>query len=299
MKIFNTLLLREWLQYKRGWIGLVAAPMLLLLVLVPISQVNGLDAVAPEPIAVITGLLTVALVMAIALSVSGYQLMGLGRRDQQDRSIEFWASLPGSHSASLGAPILAHGLLMPMGAMAVAVCGGLVVGVAMAFKELGAEGIGAMQWSALFEVAIWLTLRLAVGIVLAALWLSPIVLALMAASAWLKRWGAPLLVIAVSGFLKLYQHTSAADAVAGVLARQFEGVGRSFFSGTHELKIQTGEEGRLVMEGFYDALYQFPTWARQDIASALQFLAQPQFLVGLAVAAFCFWLLVLQRKRGI
>lgn len=299
MTLFNTLLLREWLQYKRAWLGLVLGPVLVMLVMVPFSQVEGLDAVAPEPVAVIAGLLTVGLVLALALSVAGYQLMGVARRDQQDRSVEFWASLPGSHGASLAAPVLAHGLLMPLGALVTAVVGGAVIGVAMAVKEIGTSALQHMQWAGLFELSLWLTIRVGIGMVLAALWLSPIVLALMAASAWLKRWGAPLLIIAVAAFLKLYRGEYAAAVVTEVLKRQIEGVGRSlFYSGRH-LALEASEEGRLKMEVFFELMYRFPRAARADLADALQHMMQPQFFVGLAVAGFCFWLLVLQRKRNL
>ncbi|OWQ85295.1 hypothetical protein CDN99_22410 [Roseateles aquatilis] len=297
MTLFNTLLLREWLQYKWAWIGLIAGPILVLMVLVPFSQVDGLDAVSPEPVALVAGLMTLGLVLALTLAVSGYQLMGLARRDQQDRSIEFWASLPGSHGASVAAPLVAHGLLMPLAAMAIAVVGGGLVGVAMAVKEIGFVALHQMQWPALFQFGLWLAIRLAVGMVLAALWLAPIALALMAASAWLKRWGAPLLIIAVAAFLKLYKGEYAAEVVARVIGHQMEGVGRSLVFGVHNMIIETGEEGHLRMEAFFQMLYQFPQGARVDLAGALQYALQPQFFIGLAVAAGCFWLLVLQRQR--
>lgn len=299
MSMFNTLLLREWLQYKRAWIGLVLVPMLLLLVLVPFSQVDGLEAVTPEPVTLISTLLTLGLVLAVALAVSGYQLIGLPRRDQQDRSIEFWASLPGSHATSLAAPLVAHGLLVPLAAAVIALAGGLVVGVAMAVKELGPEAVQQMQWSAVLQATLWFGLRLSVGLVLAALWLSPFVLALMAASAWLKRWGAPLLLIAVGAFLKLYENERVAAVVWGVLTQQLWGAARSVSPGTQSLVIKGSKDGAEMLERFYDGLYQFPQAAQADLVEVLGFTVQPPFFAGLIVAAGCFWLLVLQRRRGL
>lgn len=298
MKLFNTLLLREWLQYRRSWIGLTLGPVLVLLALVPFSQVEGLNVPTPEPVALISTALTLGLVLALMFAVSGYMLMSMARRDTQDRSIEFWASLPGSHGASIAAPLLAHGLLAPLVAMTVAVAGGLIVGVAMSVRELGFASLHQMQWGAVFEAAVWLVIRLGVGLTLAILWFSPIAMALMAASAWLKRWGAPLLVIAVSAFLKIYKGEPAALLVSETLRAQIAGAGRSVLFAGQSLAFPTREESGFSLDNFYEMLYGFPSGARGDVLSALQLAMQPRFFVGLAVAGFCFWLLVQQRRRN-
>jgi hypothetical protein len=299
MTLFNTLLLREWLQYKRAWIGLVLGPVLLLLALVPFSQVEGIDTPTPEPVALIAGLITVALVLVLALALCGYQLMGLARRDQQDRSIEFWASLPGSHAASLGAPLLAHGLLVPLAATALAVLGGALIGSVMAFKEFGLAALHQTQWAALLQVTIWMGLRLLVGLTVAALWLAPFVVALMAASAWLKRWGAPLLIIAVAAFLKIYRNEPAAEALARLLTRQVAGAGQALFIGAPTLFAKPEGQDHMNMEDFFDALFRLPDVARATMPEVLQLMVQPQFLAGLLFAGLCFWLLVLQRQRSL
>ncbi|MDH0865396.1 hypothetical protein [Mitsuaria sp. GD03876] len=297
MTLFNTLLLREWLQHKWAWIGIVLAPILLMLVLVPISQVEGINVPSPEPVALIAGLMTAGLVMVLALSVSGYQLLGLARRDQQDRSIEFWSSLPGSHAAALGAPILAHGVLMPIVAIVLGIAGGAVVGTAMAFKEFGVAALHQTQWSALIQAAVWLAVRTSVGVVMASLWIAPIALALMAASAWLKRWGAPLLVVLVGGFLKIYKDTPIADAIVHTLKVQMDGVASAWIqSGTR--MIMTNDDG-LDMQDFFNTLFAFPDYARDGLPQVFQAALEPQFFGGLVVAGLCFWLLVLQRKRSL
>lgn len=298
MTLFNTLLLREWLQYKRAWLGLVLVPILVLLALVPFSQVDGIDVPSPEPVALIAGLLTVALVLTLAMAVSGYQLLGLARRDQQDRSIEFWSSLPGSHAASLGAPIVAHGVLMPAVAVLLGVAGGVVVGSAMAFKEFGLSALQQTQWAALFQATLWLSLRLVVGVVLASLWIAPIALALMAASAWLRRWGAPLLVIGVGAFLKIYKDEPVAQTLKQLLKTQMEGVASAWVQSGTRL-VESNGDGRLDMQDFFDMLFRFPDFARDGLPQVLHAALQPQFFGGLALAGVCFWLLVLQRKRSL
>lgn len=299
MTLFNTLLLREWLQYKRAWLGLVLVPILVLLALVPFSQVDGIDVPSPEPVALIAGLLTVALVLTLAMAVSGYQLLGLARRDQQDRSIEFWSSLPGSHAASLGAPIVAHGVLMPAVAVLLGVAGGVVVGSAMAFKEFGLSALQQTQWAALFQATLWLSLRLVIGVVLASLWIAPIALALMAASAWLRRWGAPLLVIGVGAFLKIYKDEPVAQTLKHLLKTQMEGVASAWVQSGTRLIVESNGDGRLDMQDFFDMLFRFPDFARDGLPQVLHAALHPQLFGGLALAGVCFWLLVLQRKRSL
>jgi ABC-2 type transport system permease protein len=293
MRTFNTLLLREWLQYRWGWAGIVLIPVIVLLALVPFSQVAGVETMAPEPIALISAGLTMGLVMAITLATSFYQLMALPRRDQQDRSIEFWKSLPGTDSQSLAAPLLAHALLLPLSALVLATAGGALVGAAMAFKELGPDGLRQMQWAGVGVAGVWLLARLMLGLVLALLWLSPFLLALMAASAWLKRWGAPLLMFGLGGLIKLYD----GRALMEVLGRQVLGAKLSLISGAPGLTSFPAGNTSLPMEELYDALYRFPSWAPQDMLLALQHMLSPQFFGGLVVAAACFGLMVWQRRR--
>jgi len=295
MKTFNTLLLREWFQYRWGWLAIILIPVVVLLALVPFSQVEGIQTLAPEPIALISAGLTMGLVMALVLAATVYQLMGLPRRDQQDRSIEFWKSLPGSDTQSLAAPLLAHAVLLPLSALAIAMAGGSVVGVAMTIKELGLDGLRQMQWAGVGHAAIWLLVRLMAGLVLAMLWLSPFLLALMAASAWLKRWGAPLLMFGVGGLIKLYDGRLPME----VLIRQVDGARRSLISGAPGLASFPPGTSAAPMDDLYDALYRFPDWAPRDLGMALQSTLSPQFVGGLAVAAVCFALLVWQRRRAV
>ena len=55
-----------------------------------------------------------AVVLGITVVALLIQTPGLARRDRQDRSIEFWLSLPTSHAASVAAPVLMHLVLVPL-----------------------------------------------------------------------------------------------------------------------------------------------------------------------------------------
>jgi len=88
---FKTLMLREWMQHHKGWLLVMAVPPLIFLALLPFGQVEielaELSAMALAAVAM--GLCTVA-VTGISWGAAMLQLPGLARRDQQDRSIEFW-----------------------------------------------------------------------------------------------------------------------------------------------------------------------------------------------------------------
>ena len=90
-----TLLLREWLQHKRGWLIAAFAPPILFLAMLPFSHMDGRPEGSLEMFAPLIFVISSCAIYAIALLVALFQLPGLARRDVQDRSIEFWLSLPG------------------------------------------------------------------------------------------------------------------------------------------------------------------------------------------------------------
>ena len=198
---FNTLLLREWMQHKRGWLITMLLPPAIFLALLPIGQVEGMSEHLPLGVAMLGLLISTAAVFGISYAAALFQLPGLARRDQQDRSIEFWLSLPASHSESIGATVLAHALLVPLAAALVGfACGGLIAS-GLVIKTNGLAGWADVPWLSAIGLAIPVLLRGLLGIVLMSLWLAPLILIVMAASAWLKRWGVPAVGIAVGVLL--------------------------------------------------------------------------------------------------
>ena len=101
MNHIPTLLLREWMQHKRGWLIAAFAPPLLFLAMLPFGQVKGLPMEQAELLSLVILVVSACAGYAICLVVGLFQLPGLARRDQQDRSIEFWLSLPGRPSESV------------------------------------------------------------------------------------------------------------------------------------------------------------------------------------------------------
>ncbi|OYU68341.1 MAG: hypothetical protein CFE45_43270, partial [Burkholderiales bacterium PBB5] len=175
------LLQREWLQQRRGWTFFLLTPSLLVLLLAAFGQVQmdvHNDAGDPElqvssqalllTAGLIGGLMLAGLVLALALAL--LQASGLARRDAQDRSIEFWRSLPVADSLALAAPLLAQLLLLPLAALAVDAVGGLLASAVAVGRTDGLVAWLSLPWGTLALAAVALGLRLALGLVLALLW---------------------------------------------------------------------------------------------------------------------------------
>jgi hypothetical protein len=283
-----TLLLREWMQHKRGWLIAALAPPLLFLalLLVPKAEVQGLPNGHLELTALMVLTMSAGVVYGICLLVALFQLPGLARRDVQDRSIEFWLSLPGRPSESVGATVLAHAWLAPLGGLLVGAAFGLPIALAVVAKQEGLAAAWGLAWGPVMMGAWPLLLRAMAGTLLMLAWLSPIIFTLMAASAWLKRLGVPLVFVgggvAVAALYKAYDIVWPLQALQGLNDR----INHAVIGDAEALMktLQAGESGWM--------------WAVQDLGHALSQLASLQFLGWAAVAAAGFALVVLKRSRA-
>lgn len=292
MKTFKTLLLREWMQHHFGWLLLGCVPLLIMVPLMIFGQIE-LGAEVPPPGLIALGFAAgyTGFLMALAGLVVGFQAPGLARRDQQDRSIEFWVSLPAGHVQSVGATVLMNLLLMPLMLLGLAVVGGVLAGMLAVLRVHGLAGWGALPWGTLLTVFLAGVPRLALGLVLGMLWLSPLLMLGMAASAWLKRWGVPVLaaVIGLGGlFLReAYDQPWLLDGVAELFTHFGWAVVPTGL-GTMDFEGSPWPAGNLA---------QFGAWIWKDTQLVLGDLASPLFAVALVVAAIGFGLVVLRRMK--
>ena len=291
MSRFNTLLLREWMQHHRGWLALMLVPPLLMLLVLPFGSVEfGAGELAPLPA---LGLMLAAMVVvpAVVLGITVVALLiqtpGLARRDRQDRSIEFWLSLPTSHTASVAAPVLMHLVLVPLMALVIGAAFSYAIGAMLVWKGFGAAATLGLPWGPLSGVGLAGLARALLGVLLACFWLMPLLLATMAASAWLKRWGTPVLVLALAFGHKLLGIPVIGDTLAGLLTNA-----RSALAHGRPPRPTGGAE--MAQAWLRDA----PRWLFDDALMALRDLGQPLFLFALAASAACFALLVLRRRRN-
>jgi hypothetical protein len=178
-------------------------------------------------------------------------------------------------------------------ALAVGAAAGLVLGAGVLVKLMGIGALGSVSWGAVLSAGLVGLLRLSFGMLLLTLWMAPLFMLLMAASAWLKRWGTPVFIgaiIIIGNVLdKLYDN----PIVWRLMSAQFEGGRKAMFDAANTLKNLKDESG------FDNFLSQFPGWALQDVGAALQQLASPHLVGGLVVAAGCFALVILSRKRAV
>jgi ABC-2 type transport system permease protein len=305
---FLTLLRREWLQHRTGWYWLMGLPLALMLVVALLGgehmrvslddeKMVDLHGMAQAPAALQTMIWSLALpglTSVLALLAVAIQLPGLARRDAQDRSIEFWRSLPLADGPSVAATLLMHLLLLPMLAMLVALAGAQLVALVSIFTTAGPWAWLTQPWWQLVPAILAVALRSLLALALVVLWLSPILLLGMAASAWLKRWGVPVVVLSLVVGVQLMDPRLPQPVVGPALQWLMVQVQQSFISqpllpGVH---IARPEDVAPFV------LPDLPGWAWRDGWAAVQRLATPGLLPVLGGAALGFWLLVLKRRQG-
>lgn len=300
MQRFKTLMLREWMQHRTGWLVVLGLPLLVFLALLAFGnlhvEMDDADMTGPQgPLVMALGSMggLAMLTLLLAWGSSLIQSPGLARRDQQDRSIEFWLSLPVSHVQALGATLLMHLLLLPWLALAVGLAGGVLVSLLAVTRGFGIGEWFALPWGQIAPAALAVALRLALGVLLATLWLAPLILGTMAASAWLKRWGVPAVAatLGIGGLVldKAYGNTVVWDVLALL--------GRNAGQGL----LMAGRPQGVVIESPEQVLDVLPVVTQlvlRDCGQALAMLAQPSFAAVLAAAAAAFGLLWLRRQRG-
>ena len=301
MKSFLTLMHREWMQHRLGWLLLALVPLGLALLLTTFGNINIGDssdvasagAMLPALVALVTMLSSMLIVFGILWFTSLVLLSGVPRRDDADRSVEFWVSLPTGHSASLAAPLLVHLLVVPAAALLVGVLGGAVLSTVTVWKVAGFSAWLDLPWSAVLPALLAMVVRLLVGLPLATLWLLPLVLLVMLSTAWFRRWGIPLLGVGLG--------------LGNLVLNQAYGI--TFFSDTlSEMFRQAasamvaGGEAKFSIDGAENAaatLNAVPGWALRDLGHALANLASPTLLGGLLFSGLCFALLVDWRRRSV
>jgi hypothetical protein len=300
-KTFRSLLLREWLQHRTGWLVLMLLPSLLMAAL-SLLDGEGLDVQVGSRISQLPLLLqtlgwTVATtglaLLLVGLSVL-FQLPGLARRDQQDRSLAFWQSLPVSDVQGVGATVLMHLLLLPALVVGAALLGAQLVAMQAIVLHHGLLPWLQQPWPLLLASLLLVLARLWLGLLLAVLWLSPLLLLSMAASAWLKRWAMP--VFAAASLLGVYWLD--ARLPLPLVGPALQRIGTEALYALLAPDLFDGPR-RLGLEADLAAtVAALPAALLQDAARVLASAATPGFVLALLGGALGFLLLVLRRRRA-
>jgi hypothetical protein len=293
------LMQREWLQHRFAWAGLVLLPLALAMMVFGIATIeldDDMTAMAPPDLALMLASLTVAISIGVMLLLFGvtslFNAIGAPRRDDGDRSIEFWLSLPSGHAESLIAPMLVHLLLVPVMAVAAGLLVSVPVSMVVVGRVVGLEAWFALPWGTIVPAAAAMAFRLAAGLPLALAWLLPMLMAAMLANAFFRRWGLPLLVVAVAltsvGMDRLFGQPLLAQAI-GLLSSH---AATSMAGASHGAGIPVEGAGQ-VQAG----LSLLPGWAVRDFTAAVRDLVQPAFVGACAASALFFAALLWWRRR--
>lgn len=296
MNTLKTLLQREWLQHRFGWMLLALLPTGLGLLAMSFGQVQ-IDEPPDDPraqaaVAMVAPMAAMGVHLLIVGVTSLIIVAGLARRDHADRSVEFWLSMPTAHAPSFAVPLLTHLVLVPLAALAVGLLSGLAVSLVLVARFVGVADWFALPWGLLLPAALALLARLALGVVLAVVWLSPLILAGVLLTAWLRRWGLVILAVGIGVGSGLMDRLFGQPLPWLLLTGLTERAGRSL--------INAGGQGMTVdnVEQLDAAIGLVPAWAAADAAAALAMLASPWLAGALVVSALCFWGLVRWRRAG-
>jgi len=291
------LMQREWLQHRFGWMLMVVVPFAIALLLLSFGQIaidtDTADRVGerlPPMLAMASIAGSGAVIFLIAGVTSLIIVSGVARRDHGDRSIEFWLSLPTTHSASLAAPLLVHLLLVPAAGLLLGLAGGVLVSMVLVGRVVGIGEWFTLPWGDLLPAVFAIAARLLAGLPLALMWLSPLILLVVLLSAWFRRWAWVILAVGLGlgGQLldRLFGQPLLSDVTLGLLRQARQALvhaGQRFQMGPSE-----GSEG----------LRHLPAWALHDFGLALRELPSPLLAGGLLFAAGCFVLMIAWRQRG-
>lgn len=299
LKSVLPLMQREWLQHRFGWALLMLIPLALAVLPLGFGEIQlGADMIerAPPQIALLMAFISIvastSLLCLLVWVVALFHTIGMPRRDHGDRSIEFWLSLPVGHVPSLAVPVLVHLVLVPAVALVVGFVGGLGISLLLVGRFAGLAEWAALPWGALLGAGVSMLLRLTAGLPLLLLWLLPLLLLAMLANAAFKRWGLPVLVVAIGlgGYLlqRVFGVTLVQDLLVQLLMNAGQALGGASGQG---MTIESGTPPS-------EALTVMPGWALHDLGAALRALVSPLFAGVMLVSAALFAGLVQWRARG-
>lgn len=286
---FKTLMLREWLQNRWTWLVAVGSLPALVLLITPFGEVK-LPKELPVTQVALGVLCTTALVAAVIAWVTTlFTASGLARRDVQDRSIEFWLSLPSKHGEHFGAQYLMHAFVFPLGALMLGLAAGVLLMPLLLLKWQGFSVLGAVEWAWVLGRLLPLLALGMVALAAVALWLAPVMFTIMAASAWVKRLALPLLVVVGALLANLPQTAVPVRAFvgewAGLAGTPLDGLVRVFATMT-------------VPQAKLDGSDLVPLLPMDFLAELARDLATPQFAAGLLLSAVGIYLLVVKRRSN-
>ncbi len=293
------LMQREWLQHRFAWALLVLVPLALAVLPLTFGQVEFDSDVTSRAgpdlalmVALIAMIITTAVMFLILWISSIFIAVGTPRRDHGDRSIEFWMSLPTGHTESLVTPLLVHLLLVPAAALVVGLISSVAVSLLLVTRFESLSGWFALPWGQLLAAGLAVVARVMAGLPMATLWLLPVLLLAMLSNALFKRWGLPVVAVALGVGGSVLAQVFGQPWLLQALGRVFSEAAVALVGASGKgLKIDANEDPMAVLQAL-------PAWAAADWLAAVRQLASPAFLLVLLLSAVLLAGLVLWRQRG-
>ncbi len=299
---FIPLMQREWMQHRLGWFLLAGVPVGLTLLALASGvgkiqfdseTIENAGTAFPLFVALATMAGTAAVVFGILWLSSMFIATGLARRDHADRSVEFWLSVPVSHVRSLSVPLAVHTLLVPAAALFVGLLGGYAIAAVVVTRLGGFSEFAALPWLSLMGASVVIVLRMLGGLLLATLWLAPLIMLTVLMGAWFRRWGWVIMAVGLGVSSLVLERLFGQPLLAQLLGTIFQNAAHAFVTGLGSEELTIRSSGDVL-----DVLHNLPAWALSDFGAAVRKLASPLMVGGLIFAAGCFYLLVQWRQRG-
>jgi ABC-2 type transport system permease protein len=184
-----TLVRREFWEHASLWrVPLVAAALLALCAIPAHVDLDAEDwaRLAPNRVAIFTAtqLLCVPLYLIMTVMLSFYLLDCL-YAERRDRSVLFWKSMPVSDALTVLSKFLVAVAVVPLGVFGLAMLSNLLFVGIWELRVAAGNAPAIISWDTLA----WMRTEIAllVCLILGTLWYAPLVAALLAVSAWVRR----------------------------------------------------------------------------------------------------------------
>ncbi|QLI81308.1 hypothetical protein HZU75_07095 [Chitinibacter fontanus] len=278
MQQFKTLMLREWMQHRRSWLILglwspVIVWALVYLVLLTQGTPQFSDNIATNSSKIAAWVISAQTSFVLYFSLIGvlFTVPGLPYRDKDDKSLAFWRSLPINERAAVGAPILMHGIVLPLLAITAAIGLNVLLSAPMWITHLSAGQLGVLL-AGVFGTILQGLLSL--------IWLLPLVLLLALGNSAVRRWGMVLVIIGAA-----VAQSYLSKMLPSLAASRFVEV---YFSGLF---------GIISHVDFLN-LMASPGQAAEQFSFVSSFALNLPFVINLAVSALCIGALIWRRQTG-
>jgi ABC-2 type transport system permease protein len=196
-----TLLRREFWEHRYLlWVPPAFVALLLLLAMFAHVEIDDMPVQVQAALTTLTQYLLAAVLFLIVVAVLSYYTLDCLHAERKDRSILFWKSLPVSDGLTVAAKFLVALVVVPLGAVALALLGHLLFSAILAVRA----AFGSVPVAPVWDTLEWLrnVALMLVLLLLAMLWYAPVIAAALLVSGWARKpflWAMlpPLIVLIV------------------------------------------------------------------------------------------------------